>query len=415
MSPFIEPYDATTPSNVESAAQGDDRIRELKRSLTERIEQGLAGFPDIDSDDEPISARVLMGTAAARPATPFKSRIVYMAIDTRQIWVADSAPAWVEMSGGGGGGVDPNPPDDFSPPTIRRVTNFSTCAAETPTYSHRLEWTNTETSQTRVYRDGVLITTVNIGVDVYTFAGLTPGTYNFQVRHVEGTLVSAAATLQYVVTNPCSIGGVLPRPVNFEAVNASACVAMSAEYAVNLTWVKADPSFQTEILRDGELIFSTSGAAFTDTGITAPGQYVYQARHINTIGSTSVAAVDLALILDPCAAIPDSTPPSAVTISDIGSCNTAGTPFSENVLRIRWTNPPGVASGVNIRVYRWIISVESGYTLQDELILDETQYLDGVPQGQLYRYVLRAWDGVTEGPNSQAVELFSNDLCTGEE
>lgn len=45
---FVELWDATTPPNTEALSNGDDRIRELKRALAERLSQVLTGWPGVD-------------------------------------------------------------------------------------------------------------------------------------------------------------------------------------------------------------------------------------------------------------------------------------------------------------------------------------------------------------------------------
>lgn len=45
--PYTDPLDPATPISTEAAGQGDDRIRELKRALIERLE---TAFTDLDAD-----------------------------------------------------------------------------------------------------------------------------------------------------------------------------------------------------------------------------------------------------------------------------------------------------------------------------------------------------------------------------
>ena len=46
--PLVEPYDPATPADVHDLSQGDDRIRELKRALTERLVRVWSNWPNGD-------------------------------------------------------------------------------------------------------------------------------------------------------------------------------------------------------------------------------------------------------------------------------------------------------------------------------------------------------------------------------
>lgn len=48
MSPLVEVYDPATPADIDQSGQGDDRIRELKRALTERLARVWPNWPNGD-------------------------------------------------------------------------------------------------------------------------------------------------------------------------------------------------------------------------------------------------------------------------------------------------------------------------------------------------------------------------------
>lgn len=48
MSPLIEVYDPALPADIDPSGQGDDRIRELKRALTERLNRVWPNWPNGD-------------------------------------------------------------------------------------------------------------------------------------------------------------------------------------------------------------------------------------------------------------------------------------------------------------------------------------------------------------------------------
>jgi hypothetical protein len=45
---YVEEYDPTKPPSTEAVGSGDDRIRELKRAITERLLQFFPGWPNTD-------------------------------------------------------------------------------------------------------------------------------------------------------------------------------------------------------------------------------------------------------------------------------------------------------------------------------------------------------------------------------
>jgi hypothetical protein len=103
---FVEPYDPTTPTDLSDASQGDDRIRELKRALTERLSQVITGWPNTDplklkasalenAGTTGSGATIKFGTAAAKPNPP--DTTFYWEEDTNTLWVAEGA-TWIRAS-----------------------------------------------------------------------------------------------------------------------------------------------------------------------------------------------------------------------------------------------------------------------------------------------------------------------------
>lgn len=81
--PFVDPWDETTPSGAAPKSEGDDRIRELKRALTERLSTVFpnwpAGAPDdaliissaaLDVDFPENTVDISYGTTAQTPNPP---------------------------------------------------------------------------------------------------------------------------------------------------------------------------------------------------------------------------------------------------------------------------------------------------------------------------------------------------------
>lgn len=90
---FLVPFDPTTPTDADPASEGDDRIREIKAGLIERLAQVINGWPDtdpltlkrtaLDEFDDPVQ----VGTLAGRPAASVEGRLYY-ASDQDKLYVS---------------------------------------------------------------------------------------------------------------------------------------------------------------------------------------------------------------------------------------------------------------------------------------------------------------------------------------
>lgn len=97
--PFDNDIDPTTPQDIESAAEGASRIRELKRGLIERLGTAFKGFPG-ENPDRPGEAKlfpivsVQVGAEAERPSVPDREGMGWFSTDTGRLWVGDSEGQW---------------------------------------------------------------------------------------------------------------------------------------------------------------------------------------------------------------------------------------------------------------------------------------------------------------------------------
>ena len=163
---YINPFDETTPSDADPASQGDDRIREIKAAVNERLSTVFSNWPDGDplelapglipaagatipvtvglfaaipvgaadgslfyatdtkylylkapfptADDPSIWSAVggnaafggdnMQGLLADRPGVPGMPGLLYYAHDTGQLFFAKDDLTWSEFVGSGGGG-----------------------------------------------------------------------------------------------------------------------------------------------------------------------------------------------------------------------------------------------------------------------------------------------------------------------
>jgi hypothetical protein len=91
--PFDEPFDPDTPGDNDPLSQGDDRIRELKRALNERLVQVIEGWPGTDPlklkaaaiDSLPTYTATLVGLESEKPNPPTAE--LFYATDTKRLYV----------------------------------------------------------------------------------------------------------------------------------------------------------------------------------------------------------------------------------------------------------------------------------------------------------------------------------------
>ena len=96
--PYSQTWDASAPDGaITPAADIDAEFQNLKVALGERLAQIMPEWADDLEDPKKIA--IVIGTAAARPATPDFAGEMYFASDIATLYVADSTPAWVATGG----------------------------------------------------------------------------------------------------------------------------------------------------------------------------------------------------------------------------------------------------------------------------------------------------------------------------
>lgn len=92
---YANDLDPTKPADTDLASEGDDRIRETRAGIEERLQTAFSGYPD--SDPLILDGRIQLehGLLVARPASPLPGQ-VYYATDTGEIFLADdsASPQW---------------------------------------------------------------------------------------------------------------------------------------------------------------------------------------------------------------------------------------------------------------------------------------------------------------------------------
>ncbi|HEY6019728.1 MAG TPA: hypothetical protein VIY48_07450 [Candidatus Paceibacterota bacterium] len=116
---FPDPWNLTTPSDTDWASEGDDRIREMKRALDERLGSLIDNWPDgalaVKTAAIPAGATdgvLAIGLKSAIPNPPATK--FYYATDTKELFV-NVSNVWTlaGAAGGGGGGSGTPSPERF--------------------------------------------------------------------------------------------------------------------------------------------------------------------------------------------------------------------------------------------------------------------------------------------------------------
>lgn len=81
--PYTDPFDTNTPTAVEGLSNGDDRIRELKRALNERLADALNNWPDGTASPKIANLSILTAMLADKAVT--QPKIGDSAVGTLQL------------------------------------------------------------------------------------------------------------------------------------------------------------------------------------------------------------------------------------------------------------------------------------------------------------------------------------------
>jgi len=93
---YVDPFDVATPADTDMAEQGDNRLRELKRALDERLKTAFSGWPDQQPLQYDGKVLVRSGTFAARPITPLDGELFYVT-DRNELHVGEGG-SWINIT-----------------------------------------------------------------------------------------------------------------------------------------------------------------------------------------------------------------------------------------------------------------------------------------------------------------------------
>ncbi len=242
-------------------------------------------------------------------------------------------------------------------------------------------------SHYNVYRGTVKVNAAPVTATSFTDANLAvDGSYAYTVRAVDNagneSVASVARTIIFDQTKP--------------TVPAAVMVTTPTRLQPALTWTASTDGAASgiqryDVYRDGALIGSTTGLAFTDTAVLSDDTYAYTVRAIDNAGNESLDSAPRSVLVDHIA----PPPPNDV----------AG-PAVSNLPTMSWTNTSDAGSGgsgvAGYNVYR--NGVKIGTTVQP------TYGDTAVSLDDSYNYTVTSVDaaGNESGPSSVLTVLFDD-------
>ena len=259
--------------------------------------------------------------------------------------------------------VTPTPGGAPSTPTGLAATSVSPAQVT-------LGWTastdNVAVTGYRVYRNGVLLTSVG-SVTSYQDATVSASTpYSYTVQALDGTGNFSGQSTALILTTPAAVDTTPPSVPGGLAASAVSAIQ------INLSWSAATDNVAVSgyrVFRNGTLV-ATVGVvpAYQDTGLSVGTTYVYTVRALDAAGNVSGLSTAASATTP---ATPDTTAPTTPT----GLLVTA---VSSTQINLTWTASTDNIGVAGYRVYRDGIFVAilaaSGISYQDTGLTASTTY-----------------------------------------
>jgi chitodextrinase len=233
----------------------------------------------------------------------------------------------------------------------------------------------------RVLRDGTAI--ANPTGTTFTDTGLTSAqTYSYSVTALNGTLESSA-TAPLVVTTPDVVAPTAPSALTAPTVTAS---------SVALTWTGSTDNVAVtayDVLRDGTVIASPTGASYTDSAVAAEQNYSYTVRARDAAGNPSPPSEALAVTTPP---VPPSAP---ATPANLRTTSVAAT-----TVGLAWDAPVGTITGYRVFRDGTQVDAPTGTSFTDT----------GLTSAQTYSYSVTALNGTLESSPTTPLVVTTPDV-----
>ena len=216
----------------------------------------------------------------------------------------------------------------------------------------------------RIYRGGVLLTTLG-SATTYQDTGLTLSTtYSYTVQAIDGAGNASGQSTAAIVTTPAALDTTAPStPAGLTATAVSAS-------RINLSWSASTDNVAVtgyRVFRNGVLLITLGNVtAYQDNGLNAPATYVYAVQALDAAGNAS--GLSAAASATTQVAI-DTTPPSTPT-------NLAANVVSTSQVNLSWSASTDNDVVANYRVYRnsALLVVVATTSYQDTSLSASTMY-----------------------------------------
>ena len=203
-----------------------------------------------------------------------------------------------------------------------------------------LQWTTSDgAAQYDIARDGALVVT-NLSSDVTSYLDS-----NFEVGVTHTYIVTAKNQAGSTQSNSASANApssICPPPPSKPILTGSAACDTSTSPkrpVVSLSWTASTGATSYDIVRDGDVIQTTTSTGANDFSVAAGASYTYVVRANNGGGSADSDPLPIAIAANVCGA-----PPGDFTVSTAASCS-AGAPK----VTVSWSASSGAASYVVLR------------------------------------------------------------------
>jgi len=259
----------------------------------------------------------------------------------------------------------------------------------------RLQWTDSDgASSYDVFRDNVALATA-LSTDTTTYLDTssdvsTQHTYVIHAVNAQGTTLSNSVS----ANAPASI---CPTPPAAPVLNGSAACDTSAtpkHPIVNLSWTAVSGVTSYDVIRNDDIVQSTTNTSITDVGVVAGTNYSYFVRANNSGGSTDSNQINISIANDIC-----GVPPGTFTASTTASCS-GGKPK----VTVSWTAATGATSYVVDRNDGTVSAPLSASTLS----YDDTTVSVDTP----YTYSVNAINSSGSSQSNSFITVPAN-VCSG--
>ena len=256
-----------------------------------------------------------------------------------------------------------------TPDTIAPSTPAGLSASTVSASRINLSWTastdNLAVTGYRVYRNGVLLTTLG-NVTTYQNTGLsTSTTYSYTVQAIDGAGNASGQSTAVILTTPATLDTTAPSTPTGLTANA---VSTSR---IDLSWSASTDNVAVtgyRVFRNGALLNTLGNVTtYQNTGLTAGVTYIYTVRALDAAGNVSgLSAAASATTLT----TPDTTAPTTPTNLTAGAVSTSQ-------INLSWSASTDNDVIAGYRVYRngaFLIQLADVTTYQDTGLSAPTTY-----------------------------------------